>query len=424
MATQLFLRRDGNPSGGANLGSGLGLFVDPGFLSASTHVVSASGLSASRGAGAVDISAGNSLAGPQAFFNFDSFISLPVAAAFTMSGTVTFNVWGREEGDANAGLIARVYRARDSDGSLTLVCEQAKGTELSNPTNAVNNWTDTPTSTAFAVGDRIVVFVGSTDAGGTMNAGFLLAIRTDGATGGASGDSYVTFTEDITFQDATAPAGATLYLTDDASEVDPGAGKVAKRLQTSRGAGVVTRNFQHSDFGSTPTPGVLWTATAGGDGLEWYSDRFNAFTLGGKIRVNLRGRCPTLGLRSAMVAELAIVDQDGANASVVAKQLLCASDQAYLTTSESARDAILALPDTTFDAGKRLRLRVYADDAYVESDDPASTTGTAELKYAGTTGGASGDAFITLTQSPTDFEEPQPPSPVTHAYVVQSPAVY
>ena len=428
MATQLFLRSTGAPTSpprGYNLNSGLGLMVDPGFIQVGTGIISADGLATSRGAASQEYQYGNTVVGPMTFNSLGTYTSLPVAAGLTLAGTVTFNIWAREDNvGANAGLTCRLYRARDSDGSLTLIANTDKGTELPT-TAAAQNWTTSPTSTVFLVGDRLVLFVGHKDAGGTEAAGFQVFIRDDGPTVGASGDSYVTLTENLTFFDGTDPTGLTLYLTDTPSEIDPGAGILARKLSTARGLGVTAATFNHSDFGSTPTSGLQWTSSGSGSELEWYSDPLDAFTLSGKIRANMRGQCPTLGLRSAMVLELASVDADGTGPVIIAKQLLCrGGDSAYLVTSEDVCNVLLVVPDVAIADGKCLRLRAYCDDAYVESDDPASVTGTAILYYAGTSGGASGDAFITLTQTPGEFDPPDPPQPVTNPYVIQPARMY
>jgi len=125
------------------------------------------------------------------------FASDPVLTGFTMSGTITYNVWGFESAiQCNCAWRVKVYRY---NGSETLVSDKSDtGGEM--PTsNAARNWTDAaPTSTAFAIGDRIVIRTRITNAG-TMGSGRTATMNYAGTTAAASGDSYVTFTENIAF---------------------------------------------------------------------------------------------------------------------------------------------------------------------------------------------------------------------------------
>jgi hypothetical protein len=57
--------------------------------------------------------------------------------------------------------------------------------------------------------------------------------------------------------------------------------------------------------------------------------------------------------------------------------------------------------DTAVTDGQRLRLRLYIDDA--DQNGPMVTGQTATLYYAGTSAAASGDSWIQLTQTITEF---------------------
>ena len=117
--------------------------------------------------------------------------------AVTISGSITANLWMHQSNmAANSGAQIIIDRCDSTGAFVSTVWNSEKGTELSTST-AVQNWSGTPTSTAFSAGDYIRARVYFNDAGGTMASGYTLSFGYQGATGGASGDSYVTFTETI-----------------------------------------------------------------------------------------------------------------------------------------------------------------------------------------------------------------------------------
>lgn len=127
------------------------------------------------------------------------WVSPPLAHDVTISGTITFNLWWAESAmTQNAGAGCIVKRIRGSDGTVQgTVVRSAKGTEMPLTTPTAQNWTAGATSTSFLKGDRIAIVPAATNVG-TMGAGtasFYYAGTTDGNTG----DSYVTFAEDIAF---------------------------------------------------------------------------------------------------------------------------------------------------------------------------------------------------------------------------------
>lgn len=127
--------------------------------------------------------------------------------AVTISGTITCNFRANEGVmTTNAQMAVVISRYNSAGAFISDVVAQANakhadGVELGTA-QAAMNWTITPTSTTFAAGDILVVKP-HFDAIGTMGTGGLL-LYTDGPTAGASGDSYVTFTETITAYVAAA----------------------------------------------------------------------------------------------------------------------------------------------------------------------------------------------------------------------------
>lgn len=143
------------------------------------------------------------------------WVSAPLAADVTISGDITFNIWMSEDVDAtNAQVRCRVYKLSPDQSlqeGITEIVDSSKGSELPTGT-AVQNWTATPTSTAFKKGDRIRVVILIDDAPSlTMAAG--VCIMTFGnPTDGADGDTWLEFAETLTFMSDTASGGERLYL--------------------------------------------------------------------------------------------------------------------------------------------------------------------------------------------------------------------
>lgn len=146
------------------------------------------------------------------------WISPPVDADFTMSGSITFNLRAAESSmSANAAINCAVYKIDGATGAVTLVHKTVRTTELGTGETA-QNWSETPASgVAFKKGDRIRVVPFADDAG-TMVTGFTVSLWYAGPTGGASGDSFLTFTETFGFQ-STDPSTTTLYPTTASSPV-------------------------------------------------------------------------------------------------------------------------------------------------------------------------------------------------------------
>ena len=123
--------------------------------------------------------------------------------AVTISGTITVGFWGHEFAMTNNAQMAAIISRYDSGGTfISDVLAQAnanhaRGTELGT-VGAAQSWTATPTSTTFADGDWLALIVHA-DAIGTMEGSLnAFVFDFDGATSGAFGDSFLTFTETIT----------------------------------------------------------------------------------------------------------------------------------------------------------------------------------------------------------------------------------
>lgn len=324
------------------------------------------------------------------------WLSEPLDAAVTISGTITLNIWAHENDMmANVAINAIIERI-DSQGNVaSTIAQSANTTELGTASSA-NNFTVSPTSTAMAKGDRIRVRIYGDDGGGSMASTYTFTVTVGGATGGADGDSYVTFTETLGFL-TSAPAGSVLYLTDAAG---PAVGsQVEKDMWTSRGDGVNSIVVNTAAGWTAP---IQWTDSAGGTVVEWYSRQLQALTLAGLVKCNLRASTTAtfLGVR----AELAVCNSDGSGASVWGATNWVdggtSVDDRLNSTAEAVCAVTLAGADTSVTDGQRLRLRLYIDDV---SSGAILSGNTGTLYYDGTSGGASGDSYITLPQTISEY---------------------
>jgi hypothetical protein len=131
------------------------------------------------------------------------WISAPLSAGVTISGTITPNLWGLESATAcNCGARYEVLRWSVATGGI--VSSLGISTD-----NGVTEWvtsaavrtapTLAPTSTAFVAGDRIVIAIYNDDGNGVTEAsGRTWTLDYDAATG-VDGDTYLSFTETISF---------------------------------------------------------------------------------------------------------------------------------------------------------------------------------------------------------------------------------
>lgn len=406
MATRLFTRsapiisggrgrqenkQDGTTPGGWTVE---GLATVRGAFSDSPEITTVAGPTAG-----LEIGAGGAL----------EFISAPLAAAVTISGTITFNAWAEESNmNANAGLQCIIDRL-DKDGAfVSQVVNSERGVELGTSVS-VQNWTASPTSTSFAKGDRIRLRWLANDAGGTMGNGHLVDLFQNGPTPGASGDTWVEFTETFSLLE-TPPSGTQLFLLSSASSIiDQGGTIDEKEMWTARGDGVTTavRNTL-----AGPTAPLLWTTSAGGNTIEWYSRRLNAFTLAGLVRINVWGVQSALGLRAQINAELAVVNDDGSGATVYGSWGMIndsGGGDSQLPTTEAIQTIYLCGPNISVTNGQRLRLRLRIDDSSLL----IVSGGTATISYAGASVGLSGDTWLQLTETVSEFIPPTAPGPST-----------
>jgi hypothetical protein len=355
-----------------------------------------------RGAGTTNPQAGT-VAGPTSGLEIASTAALewitdPLDADVTISGAVTGNIWASENNmGANVAINFVVDVIDSATGTITEIVKSARTTEVAVTTRAVNNFTATPASgVACKRGDRLRVRIFGDDAG-TMASGFTFNIGVGGATGGADGDTYVSFTETFSFE--AAPSGSVLYLTDTASDVNPG-GSVEKEAWTSRGSGS-TNAITNTAAGWTSP--IQVTNTAGGTVIEWYTKALAAFTLEGLCRFNIRALESNAAANASLAAEVAVTASDGSSPTVLGiSRTMGASGFGFgeLATTDSVETIDVGVDTTSITEQQRLRFRIYVDDV---SFAPLVTGHTVTVTYNGTSAAAAGDTYVTLPQSISEF---------------------
>ena len=132
-------------------------------------------------------------------------------------------------------------------------------------------------------------------------------------------------------------------------------------------------------------------------------------TLGGTVRVNLRGLESVATLNNGVAINIARVNGDGTGSVAWAQGHMSPTE---LGTTETVLIFIASGNDLVIADGQRLHfyLMFYA----VPGQSPGSGSGT--IFWAGTTGGASGDTFLTFSQTLTEYVPPVPRVPYYRPY--------
>jgi len=135
------------------------------------------------------------------------WLSKPLNAV-TISGSLTVNLRALESSMAanqQSGIWIRRY-TNAGDPTTDYIIDETlpSGVEMGTA-EAAQNWSATPFSTAIPAGDRIGCNVFAIEIGVGVT-GHTHTLFFDGPTAGASGDSFITFTETITEQAGIDPA--------------------------------------------------------------------------------------------------------------------------------------------------------------------------------------------------------------------------
>ena len=164
-----------------------------------------------------------------------------------------------------------------------------------------------------------------------------------------------------------------------------------QKAWTSRGAGVVS-------YRSDTDAGFLAPLYQ----TDWYTPQLSAFTLTGMAVANLRALESNASANATLRCEIARVESDGTSPTVWANWCIAptGTDNGELTASEAARTVERLRGRSRLLRGQRLRIRIYSDDMSSAAMGNAFNT---QVFYNGTTAAASGDSYVTLAQSVTQF---------------------
>lgn len=173
---------------------------------------------------------------------------------------------------------------------------------------------------------------------------------------------------------------------------------VDREAWTSRGGGVLTDVTNTAAGWTAP---IQVTDTAGGTVVDWWTKPLQAFTLAAPVLVNVRGLESNAAANAVFRCEIAAAASDGSGATVWAGTTY----PSELSTLEVAYQFYLAGDDLAVTDGQRLRVRFTIDDT---AGVAMGASQTVTLYYAGTSGAASGDTYLILGQTLTEFVAPIP----------------
>lgn len=355
-------------------------------------------MSESRGSGVVSLPV-STVAGPtvgievveSGEFPYE-WLTEPLAADFTISGTITVNLWAYESTmNDNASANAVIEKIDGATGAITQIAKTARTTEVAvTPTPTVNNFTVTPTSTVCKRGDRLRIRMFFDDSTSNMAVGSAV-FRANGSAASADGDSWIQFTENLTFEPAGNPSGSTYYLTDTAETIDPSVG-VEKKALTTRGSG--STNAVTNTPVAVPTAGVAIGAVTFGAFVEWFSPPLAAFTLGGKAKFNIRAFESNAAANASLRADISVCANDGTNPVLWGAACIApGATFGEIGTADAAYTAWVSGDDTAITAGQRLRFRIHIDDL---ANAPIVNGHTVTVSYNGDTPNAAGDTYVIL----------------------------
>ena len=138
--------------------------------------------------------------------------------------------------------------------------------------------------------------------------------------------------------------------------------------------------------------------------VEWYTPQLTAFTLSDLVTANLRLQASSATGGLGPTCEIAVCDADGSNVTVWGLgRYYDVTLGGSLSVSEAAYNFIIAGDDIAVTDGQRLRIRVLVDYNSVAAINGSPTE---TVYYNGTSAAASGDAYVTLSQSVTEFGPP------------------
>lgn len=165
----------------------------------STRTIQSERALITRGASAITNTVTSTNNTNDTFWTNSSWISDPLSAAFTMSGNITITLRQAVESATQANVGAKVYIAKVAANGTVTAVGNGSSTEFSTTAGDITI-TITPTSTAFAIKDRILIYIHIIGAGGTLaiSGARTASYQYSGPTAGTN-DTNISITENITF---------------------------------------------------------------------------------------------------------------------------------------------------------------------------------------------------------------------------------
>ncbi len=181
----------------------------------------------------------------------------------------------------------------------------------------------------------------------------------------------------------------TLYLTDTASDLNPGA-EDERLASIARGAGITT-GVTNTVLG--PTAGVQVTRTAGGTALTWLSQGLQPLTISGPITFTV-WMSESNGL--ANVGAQVKIERTNSAGAVLSTVLNSEEGATEVAVGTRAAVTWTTTPTSTaFSSGDRLKITVLGNDG---PSIVMAAAFTFDLAFAGVTASADGDSSVTFSE--------------------------
>ena len=149
------------------------------------------------------------------------------------------------------------------------------------------------------------------------------------------------------------------------------------------------------------TTPLQWTDSAGGTAVTWWTPQLQATTLSGMIQVVARGIMSSDIADACISCEVAVVASDGSGATTYGIGKSVKINLSF----EGIHTIYIAGVDTSIAQGNRLRIRLSIDDSestFYTSTGAMGSGYTATLYFNGTSGG-SGDTYLHLPITLTEY---------------------
>lgn len=325
-----------------------------------------------------------------------------VAAEVTISGAISVNVWAGVSATGTGARLRFRLSKMTSGGSYveTLIAQGDETTDLpvvaSGAAVLLRTLTITPpTAVTVAQNERLILRVHAFRADGTAPINTIW-FAMNGATGGALGDTFLSFTETITY----IPNDEVLYF----RRTNVAGLSTHLDLLNVRGSSAFTTGVVNTAVQSTGVFTTAWTRTAGGTVLSFVSPRLKANWSPGSANYvgaahKISGKESNASANAGLKVRIYRLTPAGVETEIF---------QSNVATEFTTTDAIYTysynfVAATTFDEDDRILIRIYLLAV------GAMTTGfTATFDYDHNVLDAAGDSYITFRELPAFKAESDP----------------